>query len=66
MWFKNLVHIKIPISFSSKNIPVCETRVMRRTLMPWSDRIAIHPLENGNVEITEVIPRKVPKGTQLN
>lgn len=62
VWFNNLFKIgnlNIAIAFSSKNIPACETRIVReKTGMPWNKRIAIHPLENGNVELTPVESRK--------
>lgn len=55
MWFKNLLNVKLNLSFSSKNIPVCETRVMREKKgMPWNERIAIHPLGDGDIEMTPV------------
>ena len=53
-FFENL-KLKINIAFSSKGIPVCETRVMRgKRGMPWNERIAVHPLQDGKLEITKV------------
>lgn len=40
---------------SSKDIPPCTTRIVRSGKgMPWDDRIAIHPLPDGRVEVIDL------------
>ena len=51
--------LKLSFAFSSKDIPVCQVRVIReKEGMPWNERVAIHPLKDGRLEIT---PIKAPK-----
>ena len=59
-WIRNLVNFEtINIAFSSKGIQVCEARVVREKKgMPWNNRIAVHPLKDGTVELT---PVRAPK-----
>ena len=58
--FKN-INIKVNLAFSSKGIPVCETRVVRKGKgMPWDGRVAIHPLGDGKIELTPVEIIKLP------
>ena len=54
MLFKNLVErVTIKAAFSSKNMPVCETGIVRGGRgMPWDKRIAIHPLGDGTAALT--------------
>ena len=59
--FKNLFNIesllRLRFVFSSRNIPVCETRVIRAGKgYPWEGRIAIHPLGDGKHELTPIPP----------
>ena len=55
MTFIENVHLNLSFAFSSKNIPICETRVMRGEKgMPWNNLVAVHPLPNGQVELTPV------------
>lgn len=51
--FKNLVNkMEMHFDFTSKGIPVCETRIVREgSGMPWNNRIAIHPLGEGKFSI---------------
>lgn len=55
MFFQNFINIVLNFAFSAKDIPVCQTRIVRgKRGMPWDERIAIHPLGNGDVELTPV------------
>lgn len=37
------------------DIPVCTTRIVReRHGLPWNERIAIHPLEDGRIHMKRV------------
>ena len=43
------------LGFSSKDIQVCETRVMRSGRgMPWDKKIALHPLGDGRFEMEKI------------
>ena len=62
MMFQNFVNIQIKLAFSPKDIPVCQTRIVREgTGMPWEGRIAVHPLGDGKVELTPVKVPTTPK-----
>lgn len=59
------VSINLNLAFSSKGIPICETRVVRGGKgMPWNNRIAIHPRSDG-IELMEVKTKELPKRTVL-
>lgn len=37
------------------DIPVCNTRIVREgTGLPWNQQIAIHPMEDGSIEMKAV------------
>lgn len=56
----NFLKFKLEIAFSSRDIPVCNTRIVRgRHGMPWNEKIAVHPLENGNVSLLPVKSQEV-------
>ena len=62
MTFIENVHLNLSFAFSSKNIPICETRVMPGGKgMPWNDLVTVHPLPNGQVEISPVKPSATKK-----
>ena len=45
----------LTFAFSSKGIPTCTTKIMRGGKgMLWNDRVAVHPLPNGQIEIKKV------------
>lgn len=41
------------LAFTSKDIPVCETRIVKKQGAPWSGRIAVHP-RSDRVELTDL------------
>jgi hypothetical protein len=66
MWFKNLLNLRISFAFTSRNIPVCNAKIVRGGKgMPWNDRVAVHPLPDGTVEVTSVTPAKSLPGSDL-
>jgi hypothetical protein len=65
MTFIENVNLNLSFAFSSKNIPVCETRVMHgKKGMPWNDLVAVHPLPDGRIEVTPVDPDAIKKIAQ--
>ena len=45
----------VTFAFTSNGIPACTTQVMRgKKGLPWNDRVAVHPLPDGRVEVKAV------------
>ena len=52
----------LELLFKSEGIPICETRpVYINPLMPWKGRIALHPLDEGKIEMLYLNPPKDSK-----
>lgn len=53
--FNFIKNLRLKKVASSQDIPVCNTRVIRGGHgMVWDKKIAVHPLHDGTLEITEV------------
>ena len=43
------------VDFSSKDIPICQTKIVRGGRgMPWDKRIALHPMGDGHFEMAKL------------
>ena len=47
---------KFELAFTSKDIPVCETRIVRKNGRPWSELVAIHPCDD-RIDVEELKPQ---------